>query len=306
MSTHLRLLRLMRPSGLRLGGGLGHAMRSQPLLVRAGACCGKLNSVSPRFFQRQSYSTGQKPTTGEENSTKEEGNGADKKKSLTKKIINAAQAAAAKTTHENIYTIPNMLTIGRLFTAPVIGYLVVHHQTAWAFGLFALSCVTDLLDGYIARKYQLQTVVGSVIDPMADKALMMTLASCLAVSGDIPLYAAVVILGRDVLLGLSALVIRYKSLPPPKTFTRYWDFSLPSAEVHPTQISKYNTFLQMLYLGTSLMYPALYSTLDPQVAEIASSSLTAMGYVVTTTTILSGLSYVFSTNAVKIVGNKRN
>ncbi|KAA8906917.1 hypothetical protein TRICI_005036 [Trichomonascus ciferrii] len=199
-----------------------------------------------------------------------------------------------------------MLTIGRLLTAPAIGYLVVQHQTAWAFGLFALSCVTDLLDGYIARKYRLQTVVGSVLDPMADKALMMTLASCLAVSGDIPLFAAVAILGRDALLGLSALVIRYRSLPPPKTFARYWDFSLPSAEVHPTQISKYNTFLQMLYLGTSLMYPAVYASLDPQVADLASSGLTALGYIVTTTTVLSGLSYVFSTNAVKIVANKQN
>lgn len=299
MSTHLRLLRLMKPSGLRIGSGFGHAMWSRQSFAMSRANCTNFNAVAglPRFFQRQSHSTDQRPTRGEEGD-----NDGNQKKSLTKKIINAAQAAAAKTTHENIYTIPNMLTIGRLFTAPMIGYLVVHHQTAWAFGLFAFSCVTDLLDGYIARKYNLQTVVGSVIDPMADKALMMTLASCLAVSGDIPLYAAVVILGRDVLLGLSALVIRYKSLPPPKTFTRYWDFSLPSAEVHPTQISKYNTFLQMLYLGTSLMYPAVYSTLDPQVAQIASSSLTAMGYVVTTTTILSGLSYVFSTNAVKIVG----
>jgi cardiolipin synthase len=304
MSTHLRLLRLMRPGGPRVCGGLGHAMRMPPLFVGTGSNCAKLSFVTttprPRLFnQRQSYSTDKGPEKEEEKSGGE-------KKSLTKKIINAAQAAAAKTTHENIYTIPNMLTIGRLFTAPVIGYLVVHHQTAWAFGLFALSCVTDLLDGYIARKYKLQTVVGSVIDPMADKALMMTLASCLAVSGDIPLYAAVVILGRDVLLGLSALVIRYKSLPPPKTFTRYWDFSLPSAEVHPTQISKYNTFLQMLYLGTSLMYPAVYSTLDPEIAQLASSSLTVMGYVVTTTTILSGLSYVFSANAVKIVTNKQN
>jgi cardiolipin synthase (CMP-forming) len=51
-------------------------------------------------------------------------------------------------------------------------------------------------------------------------------------------WLAVIILGRDVGLGISALYYRYISLPPPKTFARYWDFSLPSAEVHPTTISK--------------------------------------------------------------------
>jgi cardiolipin synthase len=49
---------------------------------------------------------------------------------------------------------------------------------------------------------------------------------------------AVIILGRDVALAISAIYFRWISLPPPKTFNRYWDFSLPSAEVRPTGISK--------------------------------------------------------------------
>jgi cardiolipin synthase (CMP-forming) len=51
-------------------------------------------------------------------------------------------------------------------------------------------------------------------------------------------WLASIILGRDVGLGIAAIYYRYISLPPPKTFSRYWDFSLPSAEVHPTTISK--------------------------------------------------------------------
>jgi len=51
-------------------------------------------------------------------------------------------------------------------------------------------------------------------------------------------WLAVIILGRDFGLGIAAIYYRYISLPPPKTFMRFWDFSLPSAEVHPTQISK--------------------------------------------------------------------
>lgn len=205
------------------------------------------------------------------------------------------------TKHENIYTVPNFLTFTRLVSAPVIGYFVVHGQTTLALSLFAYSCVTDYIDGYLARKYHLQTVVGSVIDPMADKFLMMTLAGTLAVSGSIPVYMAVIILGRDFLLGLSALYYRYISLPPPKTFLRYWDFSIPSAEVHPTTISKYNTFLQMLYLGCALANPVLVDAVSAATAGYLETGLMALGYTTATTTVLSGLSYVFSHNAVKIL-----
>lgn len=68
-------------------------------------------------------------------------------------------------------------------------------------------------------------------------------------------WLAVIILGRDVALGIAAIYYRWISLPPPKTFTRYWDFSLPSAEVHPTTISKYNTFLQLAMMGMTTMAP---------------------------------------------------
>lgn len=63
---------------------------------------------------------------------------------------------------------------------------------------------------------------------------------------------AVLILGRDVLLSLAAIYYRYISLPPPITLARYWDFSLPSAEVHPTVISKANTALQLGLIGWTM------------------------------------------------------
>lgn len=88
--------------------------------------------------------------------------------------------------HEDIYTIPNILTFTRLIAAPAIGYLVLHDQHAWAVGLFAYAGVTDLLDGWIARKWNSKTVVGTVIDPMADKTLMTILTVCLAIKGALP------------------------------------------------------------------------------------------------------------------------
>jgi cardiolipin synthase len=218
-----------------------------------------------------------------------------------KKTSSQVLRKTVNTLREDIYTIPNVLTFSRLVAAPIIGYLVVHGHSFYALGLFVCSCVTDFFDGYIARKFNMHTVVGSVIDPMADKALMMTLASCLAISGDIPLYAAVIILGRDILLGLSAFYYRWISLPPPKTFTRYFDFSIPSAEVHPTTISKYNTFLQMIYLGSSLALPALTPYIAGEWPPILSCYIGYLGYTVCTTTVLSGLSYVFSRDAVKIL-----
>lgn len=76
-----------------------------------------------------------------------------------------------------------------------------------------------------------------------------------------------IILGRDVGLAIAAIYYRWISLPPPKTFTRYWDFSLPSAEVRPTTISKYNTALQLALVGAATAMPLV--TVDVGVAMTA-------------------------------------
>ena len=105
----------------------------------------------------------------------------------TRKLRQQVQSRLANLTpHENIYTVPNILTFSRLIAAPAIGFLVLHDYHAWAVGLFAYAGITDLIDGYIARRWKLQTVVGSVIDPMADKTLMFILTICLAMKGAIP------------------------------------------------------------------------------------------------------------------------
>ncbi|KAJ4022215.1 hypothetical protein NW752_000582 [Fusarium irregulare] len=202
----------------------------------------------------------------------------------------------AEVLHEDIYTLPNILTFTRLAAAPVIGYLVLHDQHAWAVGLFAYAGITDLLDGWIARRWDSKTVVGTVIDPMADKMLMTILTICLAAKGALPIWCAGIILGRDVGLAISAIYYRWISLPPPKTFARYWDFSLPSAEVRPTTISKYNTFLQLALVGVTTAAPIITADLT--------SALTIMQYVVSATTIWSGASYIYTKDAVKILNKQ--
>lgn len=220
--------------------------------------------------------------------------------------------------HEQVLNIPNLLTFSRLFATPVIGYLIVNNHHLWAFSLFVYAGFSDLLDGWIARRWKLQTVVGSVIDPMADKFLMTTLVSCLAVNGSLSLPLATLILGRDVSLAIAAIYFRYASLPAPKTFARYWDFSLPSAEVHPTTISKLNTFLQLGLIGTTMSVALLHdpSAVSSSAGGILLSMQDALGgpegvarmkevmsAIVAATTTYSGLSYAWMKNAVKILGD---
>ena len=106
---------------------------------------------------------------------------------------------------------------------------------------------------------------------------------------------AAIILGRDLALVLTAFYIRFASLPPPKTFARYWDFSLPSASVQPTQISKYNTFLQLLLVGASTVVPCLPMEWQVSLAIY----MTGFQWLVGATTIWSGASYAFGSGAVK-------
>ncbi|RAL02748.1 cardiolipin synthase [Aspergillus ibericus CBS 121593] len=254
------------------------------LRKRTGIAC-SIESRLTQISQQKRYSA-QKPTDQSPPSSQP----AAKKPSILSKLPR---------THENIYTVPNILTFTRLLAAPMVGYFLVHDQHVAALSLFAYAGITDLVDGWIARRYNLQTVVGTIIDPMADKLLMTVGVACLAVNGSIPVWLAVIILGRDVGLAISAIYYRWISLPPPKTMARYWDFSLPSAEVKPTTVSKINTALQLLLVGSAIALPVLPETVIE--AWNLQEAMTAFQYLVAATTLWSGLSYVFSKDAVKIL-----
>ncbi|WRT64370.1 uncharacterized protein IL334_001302 [Kwoniella shivajii] len=186
--------------------------------------------------------------------------------------------------HESPYTIPNALTLARIIACPFLGYTIVQGDFAWATGILFASGVSDWLDGWLARRYNSRSVLGSILDPAADKALMTTLVGTLAWSGLLPLPLAILIFGRDFGLSMSAFYFRFISLPKPRTLKRYFDVSIPSAEVKPTQISKINTALQLLLMGLTTVSPLLgYSTAAP---------LQALQWTVAGTTIWSGFSYV--------------
>ncbi|KAI0293885.1 hypothetical protein B0F90DRAFT_1642041, partial [Multifurca ochricompacta] len=187
---------------------------------------------------------------------------------------------------------------------------------AVATGLLLYAGITDWLDGFLAHKYQMTSILGTILDPAADKALVGTLVITLTIQRLLPFLLAIVIVGCDLLLSLSAFYIRHTSLPLPvstphhphvsstqldghrKTFQRYWDFLIPSAEVRPTTISKVNTALQLVLMGSTTISPLL-----PGMAVGFGLYLEYLQWTVAMTTIWSGLSYIFLKDAIHILSN---
>lgn len=116
-----------------------------------------------------------------------------------------------------ILNIPNVLSALRIFSVPVFVYLLVQPEAGMrqvAFLLFVLASLTDIIDGYWARKYRQETELGRFLDPLADKALVIgVLLSFLSISEQIQLWMVLCIIGRDFLITfLRYLAIRKKSV----------------------------------------------------------------------------------------------
>jgi len=108
--------------------------------------------------------------------------------------------------------IPNALTIARFVAIPIFAwlYLEAGDSAAWGAGIFfGAAALTDQLDGYLARRWHVESRFGTVADPLADRLMIGTAAVLMLATGRIPVLAAVVILGRDV-----ALVLGYRLLSP--------------------------------------------------------------------------------------------
>ncbi|EIN03864.1 hypothetical protein PUNSTDRAFT_77504 [Punctularia strigosozonata HHB-11173 SS5] len=274
--------------------------QTRPLLPFRYSCCRHLPTTeAPRprnpltLVRVFSISAGRKDngTRPDKKLTKDDPPRSESSAPTKRKIIPLA-------IRENIYTWPNLLTTSRILACPVLGWAILHDSFYLSTSLLVYASLSDWFDGFLARRYNMRSVLGTILDPAADKTLVTTLTVTLAMKGLLPIPLAVIIIGRDVLLSFSAFYIRYTSLPAPKTFSRYWDFSIPSAEVRPTQISKYNTAFQLLLMGTTAISPILPIDL--------AIPLTALQWTVATTTIWSGLSYVFSKDAVKLISTRRN
>ena len=112
----------------------------------------------------------------------------------------------------SVFTLANLLTILRLLLVPVFVMAVYYQYFGWALALFVIAAITDGLDGLVARAFNQKTELGAILDPMADKLLLVTAFIILSLHGftitsPIPFWVTVAAISRDVFIVLGALVI---------------------------------------------------------------------------------------------------
>ncbi len=111
-------------------------------------------------------------------------------------------------------SIPNILSIFRLLLVPIFALVFFDGQSdsyLFAAFVYAMACLTDVLDGMIARRFNQITKLGRVLDPLADKLMAFTVLICITIDGIIPLWAVVIFFIKECLMGIGALVM-YKKL----------------------------------------------------------------------------------------------
>ncbi|XP_049656768.1 cardiolipin synthase (CMP-forming) [Accipiter gentilis] len=200
--------------------------------------------------------------------------------------------------YENPWTIPNILSMARMGLAPVLGYLIVEENFRVALGVFVLAGVTDLLDGFIARNWANQkSVLGSALDPLADKILISVLYVSLTCANLIPVSLTSMIILRDVALIAAVFYVRYKTLSPPRTLSRYFNPCYATAQLKPTFISKMNTAVQLILVAASLAAP-VFNYVD-------SIYLQTLWCITAFTTVTSAYSYYhYGRKTVQVINNK--
>ncbi|XP_026858279.2 cardiolipin synthase (CMP-forming) [Electrophorus electricus] len=204
-----------------------------------------------------------------------------------------------KELYENPWTIPNILCLARILLSPVLGYLIMEDYFHASLGLFVLAGATDLLDGYIARNWPNQkSVLGSALDPLADKILISVLYISLTYAQLIPVPLTALVLSRDVALIAAVFYVRYKTVPPPVTLSKFFNPCYTTAQLKPTLISKFNTAMQLFLVAASLASPIFHYT--------DSVLLHLLWYVTALTTAASGYSYYhYGRKTVEVLNNTK-
>ena len=126
--------------------------------------------------------------------------------------------------------VPNTLTILRMLLVPGIVAALLRESYGIALGIFLFAGASDGLDGFIARRFNQCTPLGALLDPLADKLLVVSSALVLGWLGRIPWWLAAAITGRDLVIVAGAVVY----------YTR-----VGQLEMEPSRLSKLNTFLQI-------------------------------------------------------------
>ena len=167
--------------------------------------------------------------------------------------------------------IPNSLTLARIVLVPLVVWLIIDQELTAAFLLFLLAGFSDAADGYIAKRYGWRSELGAYLDPIADKALLVSIYVTLGLAGHLPVWLVIAVVSRDILI-VGAVVLS-------------WMLSRPLT-MHPLLISKVNTFAQIVLAGIVLAELGLGLGLEPVVKVLI--------WVTGALTILSAAAYFWA------------
>lgn len=134
-------------------------------------------------------------------------------------------------------SLPNAITLVRLALTPLVAFAIFDGRWRDALLLFGVAGVSDALDGYLARRLGMRSELGAFLDPLADKALLVTIYVTLAIVGAAPVWLAALVVGRDLFIigTIGVLWALGKRFP-----------------FRPLFISKANTAAQIVYAGAAL------------------------------------------------------
>src|SRR5262249_34266512 len=136
-----------------------------------------------------------------------------------------------------LVNIPNSLTLARIVLVPLVVWLIITHEMTAAFLLFLAAGMSDAADGFVAKRYGWRSELGAYLDPIADKALLVSIYVTLGLAGHLPVWLVIAVVSRDILI-VGAVVLS-------------WMLSRPLT-MHPLLISKVNTFAQIVLAGLVL------------------------------------------------------
>lgn len=167
--------------------------------------------------------------------------------------------------------IPNLITLGRLILVPVIIYLIGNQAFEAAFWVFVAAGISDGVDGFIAKRFGYTTALGAYLDPVADKALLVSIFVSLGLQDLIPNWLVILVVSRDVLI-VGAVLIS-------------WLIGFV-VTMRPLMVSKINTTAQIAYAA------AVLAVLGFQFESTFGAALVLAAYFTGLTTVVSGASYL--------------
>ncbi len=163
--------------------------------------------------------------------------------------------------------LPNIITLGRILLVPVVVWAIGAGQMRIAFVLFVVAGISDAIDGYLAKRFNMTSEIGALLDPLADKALLVSIYVALGIGGAIPRWLVILVVSRDIMI-IGGVVVA-------------WLLDKPVA-MKPLMVSKVNTVAQVAFAAVVLAALAFGFALWPYdavlMALVALLTLASVGF----------------------------